>query len=67
MKELRFEADNGVWRIAYAFDPIRKAIVLVAGDKSGVSQKRFYRSLIRKADERFAEHLEELKKTRKKK
>jgi hypothetical protein len=67
MKELRFGADNGVWRVAYAFDPTRKAILLVAGDKAGVSQKRFYRSLIRKADERFAEHLKELEKTRKKK
>jgi len=67
MKELRFEADNGTWRVAYAFDPIRRAILLVAGDKSGISQKRFYRSLIRKADERFAEHLEELEKTRNKK
>jgi hypothetical protein len=66
MKELRFEAGNGVWRVAYAFDPVRRAILLVAGDKSGVSQKRFYRSLIRKADERFIEHLEELEKIRKK-
>lgn len=41
MKELRFSADNGVWRVAYAFDPMRQAIVLVAGDKSGVAQKRF--------------------------
>jgi hypothetical protein len=46
MKELRFKAGNGVWRIAFAFDPERSAILLVAGDKSGVSQKRFYRSLI---------------------
>ena len=46
MKELRFAADNGVWRVAYAFDPTRKAILLVAGDKAGVSQKRFYGSLI---------------------
>ena len=30
MKELRFEADNGAWRVAYAFDPIRRAILLVA-------------------------------------
>ena len=67
MKELRFEADNGVWRVAYAFDPARKAILLVASDKAGVSQKRFYRSLIRKADERFAEHLKELEQTRKRK
>lgn len=61
MKELRFKADNGVWRVAYAFDPERAAILLVAGDKSGTSQKRFYKNLIKKADERFSEHLQELK------
>ena len=61
MKELRFDADNGVWRLAYVFDPERKAILLVAGDKSGVSSKRFYKALIVKADTRFASHLDELK------
>jgi hypothetical protein len=57
MKELRFDAEGGVWRIAFAFDPRRKAILLVAGDKSGGSEKRFYRELIRKADQRFKLHL----------
>jgi hypothetical protein len=38
MKELRFDADDGVWRVAFAFDPERKAILLVAGDKAGVAQ-----------------------------
>jgi hypothetical protein len=47
----------GEWRLAFAFDPRRKAILLVAGDKSGGSEKRFYRELIRKADERFNVHL----------
>ena len=61
MKELRFDADDGVWRLAYAFDPQRKAILLVAGDKSEVSTKRFYKTLIAKADARFAGHLDELK------
>ena len=61
MKELRFQADNGVWRVAFAFDPQRKAILLVAGDKSGVGEKRFYRQLIEKADERFDTHLDRLK------
>ncbi|HKZ97326.1 MAG TPA: type II toxin-antitoxin system RelE/ParE family toxin, partial [Hyphomicrobiaceae bacterium] len=28
MKELRFRADDGVWRIAFAFDTKRKAILL---------------------------------------
>jgi hypothetical protein len=61
MKELRFDAAGGVWRLAFAFDPSRKAILLVAGDKSGGSQKRFYRELIRKADHRFDLHLDRLK------
>jgi hypothetical protein len=57
MKELRFSANDGVWRVAYAFDPKRRAILLVAGDKSGQSARRFYRQLIAKADARFIEHL----------
>ncbi|MGB9464592.1 MAG: type II toxin-antitoxin system RelE/ParE family toxin [Candidatus Acidiferrum sp.] len=57
MKELRFSAADGEWRVAFAFDPRRKAILLVAGDKSGGSEKRFYRELIRKADQRFDAHL----------
>lgn len=61
MKELRFSADNGVWRLAFAFDPKRKAILLVCGDKSGGSEKRFYKSLIKKADTRFDKHLLKLK------
>lgn len=61
MKELRFDADDGVWRVAFAFDPGRRAILLVAGDKAGVAQKRFYKGLIAKADKRFADHLNELK------
>ncbi len=65
MKELRFSAADGEWRVAFAFDPKRRAILLVAGDKSGGSEKRFYRELIRKADERFDAHLARLKKERK--
>ncbi|MCA1409171.1 type II toxin-antitoxin system RelE/ParE family toxin [Ensifer sp. IC3342] len=32
MKELRFDAADVVWRAAIAFDPERKAVILVAGD-----------------------------------
>ncbi len=60
MKELRFNAAGGVWRVAFAFDPVRRAVVLVAGNKSGVSQRRFYQQMIRKADYRFDEHLSQL-------
>jgi hypothetical protein len=61
MKELRCNAADGVWRIAFAFDPDRQAILLVGGDKSGVSEKRFYKQLIARADERFDRHLAERK------
>ena len=67
MKELRFRANNGVWRVAFAFDPERKAVLLVAGDKSGTSQKRFYKGLIKKADARFDSHLVMLKAKKSKK
>ena len=60
MKEMRFSADGGEWRVAFAFDPVRRAILLVAGDKSGSSGQRFYRTLVRKADERFDQHLARL-------
>ena len=65
MKELRFDADGGVWRVAFAFDPSRRAVLLVAADKSGGSEKRFYRQLLGKADQRFDNHLARAKKERK--
>ncbi len=61
MKELRFKAADGVWRVAFAFDPKRNAILLVAGDKSGVSGSYFYKQLINKADARFTAHLAQLR------
>jgi hypothetical protein len=57
MKELRFRAEDGVWRVAFAFDPKRKAVVLVAGDKRGVNETRFYKGLIAIADARYEQHL----------
>jgi hypothetical protein len=64
MKELRFNSAGGVWRVAFAFDPAREAILLAAADKSGVGEARFYRQLVRKADERFARHLRKFDDTR---
>ena len=58
MKELRFRATSGAWRLAFAFDPRRHAILLASRDKSGVGQRRFYRRLIATADQRFEIHLE---------
>ena len=64
MKELRFDQVGGVWRIAFAFDPTRQAILLVGGDKGGANQRRFYKRLIAVADKRFDEHLAELAATK---
>jgi hypothetical protein len=63
MKELRFQVDSGVWRVAFAFDPERKAILLIAGNKQGKDQKRFYKHLIQQADKRFKQHLETLQRS----
>ncbi len=61
MKELRVDANLGVWRVAFAFDPDRKAVLLVAGDKKKKNQSRFYKDLIRIANSRFEHHLTNLK------
>jgi len=61
MKELRADTRDRVMRIAFAFDPTQNAILLVAGDKGGMSQKRFYKQLIAKADALLDAHLAKLK------
>ncbi len=61
MKELRpGSAGRSEIRLLFAFDPTRKAIVLVAGDKAG-DWKRWYQKNIPIADERFEHHLQTLK------
>lgn len=61
MKELR-PGSTGTTevRMIFAFDPVREAVFLVAGDKSGRWQS-WYRKAIPLADARFAEHLAALK------
>lgn len=66
MKELRANTADKVLRVAFAFDPERIGILLIAGDKSGVSQKRFYKRLIAKADDLFDVHLAKLNAKQKK-
>ena len=60
MKELRFDWEGEVWRVAFAFDPKRRAVLLVGSDKAGVDKKRFYKNLIGVADGRFDRHLSSL-------
>ncbi len=61
MKELRpGSAGSTEVRLIFAFDPTREAIFLVAGDKSG-QWKTWYQAAIPLADERFEQHLMNLK------
>jgi hypothetical protein len=48
------------WRILFAFDPKRRAVILLGGSKAG--QKDWYRKNIPIAEKRFKEHLQEMKK-----
>ena len=61
MKELRFDADNSVWRAAFAFDPKRRASSSFAVTSRGSTKKAFYRKLIKTADQSFDAHLVALK------
>jgi len=56
MKELRIQNRQRLFRILFAFDPDRKAILLIGGDKRG--DKRFYEKMIPLADALLDEHLE---------
>ncbi len=58
MKELRIQIHGDPWRILFAFDPKRAAILLVGGNKG--PDKRWYKTNIPIADKRFAKHLESL-------
>jgi hypothetical protein len=54
LKEFRFTAADSAWRVAFAFDNKRQAIVLAAGSKSGTSSDAFYKRLIKTAEKRMA-------------
>lgn len=61
MKELRpGSSGRSEIRVLFAFDPRRQAILLVAGDKAGRWQ-RWYKAAIPLADDRFDEHLDQLR------
>ncbi|QPB42232.1 type II toxin-antitoxin system RelE/ParE family toxin [Rodentibacter haemolyticus] len=60
MKELRIQHKGKPLRAFFAFDPLRQAIVLCAGDKS--NDKKFYERMLRIADDEFSAYLQELEK-----
>ena len=60
MRELRPVHKGTPYRVLYAFDPRRAAILLLGGDKTG--NPRWYAEFVPVADKLFARHLAELKK-----
>ena len=55
MKELRIQNKKRLFRILFIFDPDRKAVLLIGGDKYG--DKRFYEKIIPIADNLFDKYL----------
>ncbi len=62
MKELRCRGNSKAWRVAFAFTPEQRALVLAGWQKSSGKEGRFYKELIGKADARLTEHLEDMTK-----
>ena len=69
MRELRIQHEGRPYRVLYAFDPMRAALLLLGGDKTG--NDRWYEGMVPKADAIYEEQLKTLKreehKSRKKK
>jgi hypothetical protein len=59
MKELRIQHHGRPYRVLFAFDPRRAAILLIGGDKTG--KTRWYREFVPLADRLYDEHLETLR------
>ncbi len=59
MRELRMQHQGDPYRVLYAFDPRRSAILLIGGNKAG--NNRWYEEYVPQADDLYDEHLKELK------
>jgi len=60
LRELRVQSHGHALRVFYAFDPQRDAVVLIGGDKTGISNERFYREYIHQAEQILREYLAEI-------
>lgn len=58
LRELRIQHAGRPYRVLYAFDPRRTAILLVGGDKTG--NDRWYAEFVPRADGLYDEHLAHL-------
>ena len=58
MRELRIQHEGRPYRVIYAFDPRRTAILLSGGDKTG--NNRWYEEYVPRGDDIYDQHLKEL-------
>lgn len=61
MKELRCQHQGSPYRVLYAFDPRRTAMLLIGGDKTG--KPNWYEDFVPKADAIYTQHLKEINST----
>jgi hypothetical protein len=59
MRELRVQHQGRPFRIFYAFDPRRTAVLLIGGDKTG--NDRWYEQFVPLADQIYDRHIEQLR------
>jgi hypothetical protein len=59
MRELRVQHAGRPFRVLYAFDPRRAAVLLLGGDKTG--KRRWYEQSVPRADAIYEQHLTELR------
>jgi len=59
MRELRIQHAGRPYRVLYAFDPRRIAILLIGGDKTG--NDRWYDEFVPLADTLYDQHIKDLK------
>jgi hypothetical protein len=60
MRELRIQHQGRPYRVLYAFDPRRAAVLLIGGDKTG--NERWYNKMVPIADSLYEDHLKEIRK-----
>ena len=60
MRELRIQHAGRPYRVLYAFDPLRTALLLIGGDKTG--DNRWYTVYVPVADRLYDDHLAALRK-----
>jgi hypothetical protein len=58
LRELRVQSRGRPFRVFYAFDPVRQAVLIIGGDKTG--DDRFYERMVPLSERIWAQYLKEI-------